>query len=371
MLPGTLARLICEWPNLSLGDIVTVVKYDSIQGYLVQTNTHLEEIWLPIHVLSIYNRKPWSFRFRKPTFSPHGRRSLDGNFNNERIISEVSCPEFIDKLKNLSAQCGSNVVFKCRVKHCGGNMKISWRKTEPDQCVLRSTGRFVISKIEDSVGTLEINNVRASDCGSYLCTVSNEIGSTQCSAVLTITDSLLPLQEPKVDVLSCSSVRLEWNNDLQEQFIIEYCKFGSGEWLSPNNYENINTSTYVIEHLMPDETYSFRLIAVQNHLVSLPSLAVTLPVADNIRWQQEQFKRRYFELEEIGRGRFSIVRKAKDRGTGQEVALKQVLRRKQSHSITQAEYTLLAGMQHHNIIHAMALFDNAPIPGIDTIVLQL
>lgn len=77
------------------------------------------------------------------------------------------------------------------------------------------------------------------------------------------------------------------------------------------------------------------------------------------------------ELQEIDRGRFSVVRLAKDRGTGLEVALKQVSRRKQPHNITQAEYTLLASMQHLNIIRAMALFDNAPVPGVDTIVLEL
>lgn len=117
--------------------------------------------------------------------------------------------------------------------------------------------------------------------------------------------------------------------------------------------------------------YSFRIVAAKHKLVGLPSIAVTLPLAENAKWQQEQFKRRYLETGEIGRGRFSIVRQAKDRGTGQEVALKQVSRRRQPHQTTQAEYSLLAGIQHKNIVHAMALFGNAPIPGVDTIVLEL
>lgn len=105
--------------------------------------------------------------------------------------------------------------------------------------------------------------------------------------------------------------------------------------------------------------------------VSLPTIAVTLPVADTLLWQQEQFKRRYIELEEISRGRFSVVRLAKDRGTNVHVALKQITRRKQAHHITQAEYALLAEMEHPNIIRSLALFDNAPLPGTDTIVLEL
>lgn len=105
--------------------------------------------------------------------------------------------------------------------------------------------------------------------------------------------------------------------------------------------------------------------------VSLPTVAVSLPIADTLIWQQEQFNRRYIELEEIGRGRFSVVRLAKDRGTNVQVALKQISRRKQAHHITQAEYGLLAKMEHPNIIRSLALFDNAPLPGIDTVVLEL
>lgn len=369
MAPGTQARIVCEWPDLTLGDTVTVIKYDPTQGYLVRTNILLEELWLPSHViLSNNNRKPWSFRFRKSSLnSPVGRRSVDVTNYSENI----TCPEFREKIKDVSVQVGSKVMFMCKVKPCNKNLHISWRKTGPDPCVMRNSGRFVLSQTPDGTATLLINNVRISDSGTYLCSAANDIGSVQCSAVLIVSDSLQPLREPKIQVLSCSSVFLEWESESYTHFYIEYCKLGTGEWITCNGNTPINTFSYTIDELIPGETYSFRIVASQNQLVSLPSIAVTLPVAENLRWQQEQFTRRYIELEEIGRGRFSVVRKAKDRGTGLEVALKQVFRRKQPHKITQAEYTLLAGMQHTNIIHAMALFDNAPVPGLDTIVLEL
>lgn len=370
MAPGTQARLICEWPDMTIGDMVSIIKFDPIQGYLVRTNTNLEELWLPTHVLSNNHRKPWSFRFRKPSFATQGRRSIDANSYPENI-TEVTCPEFRDKITDITAECGSKVVFKCRVKFCGRNVHVSWRKTEPDPSVMRNSGRFILTQSEEGVAMLVINNVKNSDAGTYLCSVANEIGSSQCTAVLRVTDSMVPLREPKIQVISSSSVLLEWENESYTQFLIEYCKLGTGEWLSPNNHTILNSYSYTVEQLIPGETYSFRIVAAQNRLVSLPSVAVTLPVADNLRWQQEQFNRRYIELEEIDRGRYSVIRKAKDRGTGLEVALKQVSRRKQAHKVTQAEYALLAGMQHINIIHAMALFDNAPVPGIDTIVLEL
>lgn len=364
--PGTQARIICDWPDLNNGDTVSVIAYDPTQGYLVRTNTELEEHWLPQQILTSCNRKPWSFRFRK-----HGRRSVDGSNYQDSIMTEITCPEFSEKIKDVTIHCGLKAIFKCRVKPCGRNLHISWRKTEPDPCVMRNSGRFVITQSDEGETLLIINNTRSSDSGTYLCTISNEVGSTECSASLTVAEACSPLPEPRIQVLSCSSVLLEWESDSYKQFLVEFCKLGTGEWLSPNNHLPLNSLSYTVEHLIPGETYSFRVIALPNKIVSLPSLALTLPFADNLRWQQEQFKRRYMELEEIDRGRYAIVRKAQDRGTGNEVALKQVFRRKQSHKVTQAEYTLLAGIQHFNIIHAMALFDNAPIPGIDTIVLEL
>lgn len=298
MPPGTQARTICEMQNIPLGAIVTVLQYSASHGYLIRDNSLMTEAWVPPNVLSNCNRKPWSFKFRKGSLSQAKRLG-----ESETPLIEVSCPEFEEKIKDVGVQCGAKVVFKCKVKKCGGSTKISWRKTEPDPCVMRNSGRFVVNQTEDGTAILMINNARISDSGTYLCTVSNEIGSNQCSAVLLVSDTL-PLNEPKIQVLSSSSIHLEWENNMSSQFLVEYCRLGTGEWISPNNHFPINASTYTIEHLVPGETYSFRIVNAQNRRVSLPSVAVTLPVADNLRWQQEQFKRRYIELQEIDRGDF-------------------------------------------------------------------
>ncbi|CAG9857602.1 unnamed protein product [Phyllotreta striolata] len=186
------------------------------------------------------------------------------------------------------------------------------------------------------------------------------------------TKSYAPAPEPKILIVSCSSVSLEWHSPHYRRFFVEHCKLGTGEWAPAGPGAGpVDGSSTVVDGLVAGETYSFRLVSATNNVVSLPSVAVTLPVAENTVWQQEQFKQRYMEMEELDRGRFSVVRLARDRGTGEEVALKQVNRRKQSSSVTRAEYSLLASMQHSNVIKSLALFDNAPTPGVDTIVLEL
>ena len=58
-------------------------------------------------------------------------------------------------------------------------------------------------------------------------------------------------------------------------------------------------------------------------------------------WKRD-FERRYIELEEVGRGRFSVVRKCQEILTGQEVAVKFINRRKQTRDETRKEYEILA-----------------------------
>ena len=58
-------------------------------------------------------------------------------------------------------------------------------------------------------------------------------------------------------------------------------------------------------------------------------------------WKRD-FERRYIELEELGRGRFSVVRKCQEILTGEEVAVKFINRRKQSRDETRKEYEILA-----------------------------
>lgn len=160
---------------------------------------------------------------------------------------------------------------------------------------------------------------------------------------------------------------MHWEDRKNGPYDVEYRSVPSLNWTL--GAKNVDSPPVVLE-LLPGTSYSFRVVS-RNNLVCSASPVVNLPLGESTSWEAEQFTTRYLELDEIGKGRFAKVRRARDRGTGQEVALKQSSRLKQSRSLTRAEYELLASVHHGNIIRAFALFENAPQSGIDTIVLEL
>jgi hypothetical protein len=158
---------------------------------------------------------------------------------------------------------------------------------------------------------------------------------------------------------------VEWNGPPGGHYILECCRRGCGSWVAVGNGP-IQGLSSVVDGLVLGEEYSFR---VNSGPPSAPVTVHSQPGGST--WQQEQFHRRYIELEELGHGRFSVVRRARDRVTAQEVAIKEVMRRRQAHRVTQAECALMTRLQHTNIVRALALFENAPQPSMDTIVMEL
>ncbi|KAL1516598.1 hypothetical protein ABEB36_000493 [Hypothenemus hampei] len=381
LAPGSQAMVIGEHVGVAVGEAITIVKFDENQGYLVLVNETKQKLWLPATIISGCGKKLWNFRPKRPA------GSLDTAKDTSQLSSQGP-PEFRDTLKDLTLPTGSTIILKCRLRNCGPNCKPSWKKIGPQLVMLRK-GRFRLDGAKDeAVAWLTLENAKMTDSGTYTFTVTNDQGlSATCVCTVTIFDGKISsLAKPQIQLLTSNSVVLQF--DQSGQFCVEYCKWGTTEWI-PAKHQAVTGSdnSIIVDDLVAGETYSFRLVSLQHNTTSLPTV-VTVPIADTLLWQQEQLQRRYIELEDIGRGRFSIVRLAKDRGkfkaliltylygnstigTNVEVALKQVTRKKQPHHVTQAEYALLATIEHPNIIRSLALFDNAPHPGTDTIVLEL
>lgn len=179
--------------------------------------------------------------------------------------------------------------------------------------VIRAGGRFNIRLSSEGFATLSICQTRSADTGQYTCTVTNSAGSVSSSAYLTVTSKL-------------------------------------------NGFDGIKSRQQAEG-------------GKKNFLLG-PEKDDAEEEGD-VNWEAEQFRKRYEELEELGRGRMSVVRAARDRSTGHVVAVKQVNRKFQTLEMTRAEYALLATLRHSHLPQALALFTNAPNSATDSIVMEL
>jgi len=216
--------------------------------------------------------------------------------------------------------------------------------------------------------------------------------------------------QPRVQDLKGTSAVLTWdttsldtsNSGSGRAYRLEWCQLATGRWNTTKSGLTISQGHAQVDNLTQGETYSFRLISYAvadsgggpDSEPSLPSAPLTVPLMDPAltpgggaflslqkRVSQGQqaahhhdptlhtnFEQQYIELEELGRGRFSVVRRCQEILTGQEVAVKFVNRRRRTRDQTRGEHSILARLRHSNIATAAGLFVT---PSSDAIVMDL
>ncbi|XP_043287262.1 kalirin isoform X2 [Venturia canescens] len=353
--PGARVRLAADWGKLHAGDELVVSHLDG-PGLVVSPLDAKEELWIPASLIpnSSFSRA-WSFRPRKTD-------SERSNVAATKSLDKKGPPKILGGSSPVRVTAGEIARLSVEVSNADGAI-ITWTKEDENEHDVETDERH---QMRQSTGLmyLEISRCRLSDSGVYRCSVQAENGS--CSAKITLC-VLGTGGSTWAYVLSTTKVKVDWEQREFDVCDVECRTIPSSMWLPI--LENVRNPPAIIE-LSSGASYSFRAVG-KNGNVTSPSAVVTLPVDESISWEAEQFIGRYLELDELGKGRYAIVRRARDRGTGQEVALKQTPRHKQSRTLTRAEYDLLASTHHGNIVRAFALFENAPQPGVDTIVLEL
>ncbi|XP_034255517.1 kalirin isoform X2 [Thrips palmi] len=416
---NTIACVVSDWQaseagqlSLRRGERVKILKQSKANGVLVQKLRNsqaaefhsTEEGWVPAHALafsstaSILNgtsKKPWSFKFRKPSFNSGtagilkkrvagqvvadqaGLEKVNGNSSESKL-------EIVNKLADTTVPIGVTAQLKCQL-HVPSFMDVQdaniiWKRSIGkdsgfSSCLVEGR-RYSMDFSEEGVASLTISDCQSSDAGIYSCTINatNPTSlSVTTSAYLSVT--VMPVGKPRAQALSPTSALVVWDGDPEAHYTLHYHKCDP-EFSTWSDESSVNTLSvlglsHCVDGLSPGCSYVFR---VSNSVPSAP-LALPLPAISNgynsSRWQQELFGRRYLECEVLGRGRFSIVRKAQDRGTGQLVAAKQVNKVRQGTDVTHAEYSTLLGLQHQSIVRAFALFESSPLPEVDTIIMEL
>ena len=179
-------------------------------------------------------------------------------------------PTFVEKLKNLEAHVGKTIIMDCV---CEGEPEpvIDWLFNGR---IVRDEGRFRYMFEKGNVVGLEIKEISADDEGEYECMAFNDSGEISCKCTLTVTD-------PEKSVSKPQPAKGEKNNGDKRKKI--------GKKKTRGNKKEMGNK-------IPIER-------------------------DGIKYENPE-KYYEFEDEEIGRGRFSVVKVCTKKADGSKYAAK-------------------------------------------------
>uniref|UniRef100_W5ME09 non-specific serine/threonine protein kinase n=2 Tax=Lepisosteus oculatus TaxID=7918 RepID=W5ME09_LEPOC len=295
---------------------------------------------------------------------------------NPNFIQEVA-PEFLIPLADVTCAFGETVVLCCKV--CG-RPKPNITLKGPDQNLVVNNSRFTIDIRETGDILLKICNLMPQDTGIYTCVAVNDHGTSSSSASIKVQGIAAAPSRPVAQEASNTAVILHWlppassGNCAISSYAVEYRQEDSLIW--QQSVASAVDTCIEIEDLIPGGHYQFRVSAINPWGVSPPSEPsnmVTLPCADSsydgtdIHWK-DNFESAYTELSEIGRGRFSVVKKCVHKATKREVAVKFVSKKMKKKDQVAHEADILRHLQHPQLL---TLCDTYESVGSFMLVLQL
>jgi serine/threonine protein kinase len=251
--------------------------------------------------------------------------------------------------------------------------------------------------------TLVIRDLRADDSGKYEIQIENEVGNDECSASLCVEGPPEPPGgRPYITTIDRDTLRLTlaWygstfdGGSMLTGYIVEMSSWlittDSGQ-PEPTDWTIVtskcHSTSYIVKNLDPDREYIFRVKAQNIHGPSAPG-KVCEPVSfmksdedfdeheNNIESDDEEFdspfehrqvtleegsifKDNFDIYEELGRGRFGVVFKVKDKDTREVFAAKFVRCRKQEErEKCKEEINIMNRLDHSRLLQLAAAYEN-------------
>uniref|UniRef100_A0A8C7U1X6 non-specific serine/threonine protein kinase n=1 Tax=Oncorhynchus mykiss TaxID=8022 RepID=A0A8C7U1X6_ONCMY len=283
--------------------------------------------------------------------------------------------EFLISLADVTCAFGETVVLCCKV--CG-RPKPNITLKGPDQSPLVNNSRFTINIRDTGDILLKICNLMPQDTGIYTCVAVNDHGTASSSASIKVQGIPAAPARPVAQEASSNAVIVHWlppassANCAVSSYTVEYRQEDSLVW-----QQSVVSTVDVcvkIEDLIPGGHYQFRVSASNPWGISPPSEPsnmVTLPTSTydgtGIQWKGN-FESSFTEMCEIGRGRFSVVRKCLNKASKKEVAVKYVAKKMQKKEQVAHEADILCHVQHPQLV---ALTDTYESPTSLMLVFEL
>ncbi|XP_036396533.1 kalirin isoform X3 [Megalops cyprinoides] len=295
---------------------------------------------------------------------------------NPNFIQEVA-PEFLIPLADVTCAFGETVVLCCKV--CG-RPRPNITLKGPDQNLVVNNSRFTINIRETGDILLKICNLMPQDTGIYTCVAINDHGTASSSASIKVQGIPAAPARPVAQEASSTAVIVHWlppassGNCAVSSYTVEYRQEDSLVWQQAA-VVTTGDMCVKIEELIPGGHYQFRVSASNPWGVSPPSEPsnmVTLPSGNSydgtgIQWK-DNFESAFTEISEIGRGRFSVVKKCLNKATKKEVAVKCISKKMQKKEQVAHEADILRHVQHPQLVK---LGDTYESPTSFMLVLEL
>ncbi|TKS67661.1 Kalirin [Collichthys lucidus] len=264
---------------------------------------------------------------------------------NPNFIQEVA-PEFLVPLSDVVCAFGETVVLCCKV--CG-RPKPSVTLKGPDQNPVTSNSRFTIDIRDTGDILLKICNLMPQDTGIYTCVAVNDHGSSSSSASIKVQGIPAAPGRPVAQEASSTAVMVHWP--------------------PPASSAHSAVSSYTVEYRQEDSLLWQQVASSREECVQIDTLIPGDSGYDGtgIQWK-ENFETNFSEICEIGRGRFSVVRKCLNKSTKKEVAVKFVSKKMQKKEQVAHEADTLLHVQNHQLV---ALLDTYESPTSLMLILEL
>ena len=295
-----------------------------------------------------------------------------------QLAAKVNLPKY---MQTEATECKVHEVLSVKVPFEGKPQPdVTWTKAgrlvNPD-----SHHQFITTT---SFSTLTITNAGRNDSGFYNVTVQNRFGSDQATVEILVGDVPSKPENLTVSNVTRDSVDLAWKEPRDDggkpilKYIIEMCTSACERWLK---LSSSSTTHYTVCNLSGKTAYEFRILAENHYGKSAPSYPSNSITTKKDRFlassyddmidatekffalepevhQNANATDKYQILEQLGRGAFGTVHRAREILTGKIFAVKLIKTSEESDKAPiHREIEIMRQLQHPRVLQLHEVFD--------------